>query len=141
MEAECLDIEELKEYSQKDNFFKFMGIEILEIEEGKAKVQLKFDTKLMNFFNAGHGGAIYSLSDAAFQLACNASADIEIAVALNTNLNHIKKVDLGEVLVAEAEVTSSTNRTSITDITIRNEKDEVVAVFRGLAYVKRKSNA
>jgi acyl-CoA thioesterase len=136
-----LDVEELKEHSQKDNFFKFMGIEVLEIEEGKAKVQLKFDEKLMNFFNAGHGGAIYSLGDAAFQLACNAHANIEIAVALNTNLSHIKKVELGEVLIAEAEVTSSTNRTSITDITIRNEKDEVVAVFRGLAYVKRKSNA
>jgi len=117
-----------------------MGIEILEIREGKAKVQLKFDDKLMNFFNAGHGGAIYSLGDAAFQLACNASADIEIAVALNTNLSHIKKIELGDILIADAEVTSRTNRTSITDISIKNQNDELVAVFRGLAYLKRKSS-
>lgn len=135
-----MDVEELKEYSQKDNFFNFMGIEILEIREGKAKVQLKFDDKLMNFFNAGHGGAIYSLGDAAFQLACNASADIEIAVALNTNLSHIKKIELGDILIADAEVTSRTNRTSITDISIKNQNDELVAVFRGLAYLKRKSS-
>ena len=133
-----MDVKKLKEYYQKDNFFKFMGVEILEIEEGRAKVRLKFQEKHMNFFNAGHGGAIYSLGDAAFQLACNASADIEIAVALNTSLSHIKKVELGETLVADAEVVSRTNRTSITDISITNEKDEVVALFRGLAYVKRK---
>jgi acyl-CoA thioesterase len=133
-----LDVKKLKEYYQKDNFFKFMGVEILEIEEGRAKVRLKFQEKHMNFFNAGHGGAIYSLGDAAFQLACNASADIEIAVALNTSLSHIKKVELGETLVADAEVVSRTNRTSITDISITNEKNEVVALFRGLAYLKRK---
>lgn len=133
-----MDVKKLKEYYQKDNFFKFMGVEILEIEEGRAKVRLKFQEKHMNFFNAGHGGAIYSLGDAAFQLACNASADIEIAVALNTSLSHIKKVELGETLVADAEVVSRTNRTSITDISITNEKNEVVALFRGLAYLKRK---
>jgi acyl-CoA thioesterase len=134
-----LDVKKLREYSQKDNFFKFMGVEILEIEEGKAKVRLKFQEKHMNFFNAGHGGAIYSLGDAAFQLACNASADIEIAVALNTSLSHIKKVDVGETLIADAEVVSHTNRTSVTDISITNEKKELVALFRGLAYVKRKN--
>ena len=134
-----MDVNKLKEYSQKDNFFKFMGVEILEIEEGKAKVRLKFQENHMNFFNAGHGGAIYSLGDAAFQLACNASADIEIAVALNTSVSHIKKVDVGETLTADAEVVSHTNRTSVTDISITNDKNELVALFRGLAYVKRKS--
>ena len=91
----------------------------------------------MNFFNAGHGGAIYSLADSAFQLACNASADIEIAVALNTNLNYIKKVELGETLIADAEVISSTRKISITEIKITNDENELVAIFRGVAYLKR----
>lgn len=136
-----MDPEKLKEYAQKDNYFKFMGIQVLEIKEGKAKVSLQFEDKFMNFFNAGHGGAIYSLADSAFQLACNASVDIEIAVALSTNLNHIKKVDVGERLIADAEVIASTRRTSITEIEIKNEKGELFAVFRGVAYLKRKKEA
>ncbi|NVM52934.1 MAG: PaaI family thioesterase [Candidatus Helarchaeota archaeon] len=136
-----MDPKKLKEYAQRDNYFEFMGIQVLDIREGKAKVSLKFENKFMNFFNAGHGGAIYSLADSAFQLACNASADIEIAVALSTNLNHIKKVEVGERLVADAEVIASTRKTSITEINIKNEKEELVAVFRGVAYLKRKKEA
>ncbi len=133
-----LDLEKLKEYAKKDNFFKFIGVEILEIGEGQAKVKLKINEKLINFFNAGHGGAIYSLADTAFQLACNAAPDIEIAVALSTNLNHIKKVNLGETLLADAEVIASTRTTNLTEIKITNEKGELVAAFRGLAHVTRK---
>jgi len=132
-----MNLEKLQEYAEKDNFFKFIGIKILEIGEGKAKVSLRFNENFMNFFNAGHGGAIYSLADSAFQLACNASADIEIAVALNTSLNHIKKVELSETLFADAEVISSTRKISITEIKIKNDKNELVAIFRGLAYLKR----
>ncbi|MHA1427528.1 MAG: PaaI family thioesterase [Candidatus Helarchaeota archaeon] len=132
-----MDVEKLKEFTKQDNYFNFIGIKVLEIAEGKAVVRLKIDEKLTNFFNAGHGGAIYSLGDASFQLACNASADIEIAVALSTTLNYIKKVEAGEILTADAKVIASTKRTSITEIEITNEKNDLVAVFRGLAYLKR----
>ncbi len=133
-----VDPEKLKEYAANDNYFVFMGIQVLDIATGTAKVSLKFKEDFMNFFNAGHGGAIYSLADSAFQLACNASADIEIAVALNTNLNHIKKVEVDETLIADAKVIAETGRTSITEIKITNNKDELIAVFRGTAYLKRK---
>ena len=133
-----MDPEKLKEYAAKDNYFNFIGIQVLEITTGHAKVSLKFREDFMNFFNAGHGGAIYSLADSAFQLACNASSDIEIADALNTNLNHIKKVEVGETLTADAKVIAETGRTSITEINITNDKNDLVAVFRGTAYLKRK---
>ena len=132
-----MDIEKLKEYATRDNYFNFMGIMVLDISEGKAVVKLKIEERLTNFFDAGHGGAIYSLGDAGFQLACNASADIESAVALSTTLNHIKKVEAGETLFANAEVIANTGRTSLTEITIKNDQNELIAVFRGLAYVKR----
>ncbi|MHA1263609.1 MAG: PaaI family thioesterase [Candidatus Helarchaeota archaeon] len=133
-----MDPKELKIRAQEDNFFKFIGIEIVEIAQERAKVSLQIREELLNFFNAGHGGAIYSLADSAFQLACNAHENIEIAVALNTALTFIKKVELGEKLVAEAQVIANTRRTSTTDIKIRNEQGELVAVFTGLAYVRRK---
>ena len=132
-----MDPEKLKEYAKKDNYFNFMGIEVLEIDQERAKVKLQIEDKLMNFFNAGHGGAIYSVADAAFQLACNAHAKIEMAVAMNVTLTFIKKVDVGETLIAESKVIANTRRTSATDITIKNEEGELKAVFRGIAYVKR----
>ncbi len=138
MDLMKLDLEQLQKMIKKDKFIEYMGIEILEIGNEKSKVKLKFGEHLINFFGAGHGGAIYCLADTAFQLACNASPEIELAVALSTNLNYIKKVEEGETLIAEAEVISSTRRTSITDIKIKNENQELVAVFKGLAYLKRK---
>ncbi len=138
MSLDRVDPRKLQEYAKTDNFFNFMGIEVLDLAQERAKVRLKFRENLMNFFNAGHGGAIYSLADSAFQLACNSHEDIEIAVALNTTLTFIKKVEVGESLFAEAEVIANTRRTSTTDIKIRNEKGELIAVFTGLAYVKRK---
>lgn len=133
-----MDPEQLKEYAKQDNFFNFMGIEVLELAEERAKVGLRFEKQLMNFFDAGHGGAIYSLADSAFQLACNAHKDIDIAVALNTSLTFIKKVEIGERLIADAQVIANTWRTSTTDIKIKKENGELIAVFTGLAYVKRR---
>ena len=132
-----MKISELYEYYKKDNFTKFMGIEVIEISKGKAITKLGITDKLLNFFGAGHGGAIYALADVAFSLSCNADEDIKVAVALNSNINYIRKVNLGDVLKAEAIVISNSRKTSITEIKITNQKNELIANFEGLAYLKR----
>ncbi|MHA1271281.1 MAG: PaaI family thioesterase [Candidatus Helarchaeota archaeon] len=132
-----MNVKELKRAFEEDNFSKYFGIEVIELSEGYAKTKLKITNQLMNFFGSGHGGAIYAIADVAFSLACNADNDIEIAVALNSNINYIKKVNENDELIAEAKVISSSKRTSITDIKIYNQNNELVAKFEGLAYLRR----
>jgi len=134
-----MKIDELKEKMKNDKFAQHLGIEILEISEGYAKTKMEVTNDLLNFFGSGHGAAIYSIADVAFSIACNAQPEIELAVALNVSINYIKKVSLAETIFAEARLISSTGRISITDITITNEKGELIARFEGLAYQKRYS--
>ena len=132
-----MKVENLKKQFDEDSFSNSLGIKALRISDGEAETSLVLTEKLLNFFGAGHGGAIYALADVAFSLACNADDDIQIAVALNSNINYIKKTNAGDILRAKAKVISKSRKTSITDIKIYNQNDEIVAKFEGLAYLKR----
>ncbi|MHA1786046.1 MAG: PaaI family thioesterase [Candidatus Helarchaeota archaeon] len=132
-----MKLQDLKTRVKQDNFSKFLGIEIVELSNGHAKTKLKVTKDLLNFFGSGHGAAIYSVADVAFSLACNAQDNIEIAVALNVSINYIQKVNLDDVIFAEANLISSTGRISVTEIIITNQKKELIAKFEGLAYQKR----
>lgn len=132
-----MKVENLKKQFDEDSFSNSLGIKVVRISDGEAETSLVLTEKLLNFFGAGHGGAIYALADVAFSLACNADDDIQIAVALNSNINYIKKTNAGDILRAKAKVISKSRKTSITDIRIYNQNDEIVAKFEGLAYLKR----
>lgn len=131
-----MNVQDLKKQMKSDNFANYLGIEVLEVEEGYAKTKLKMTKQLYNYFGLGHGAAIYSVADVAFSYACNAQDHVKIAVALNVNINYIKKVEENDIIYAEAKLISTTGRTSLTDITITNNKNELVAKFEGLAYQK-----
>lgn len=133
-----MKVQDLKNQMKSDNFANLLGIEVLEVAEGYAKTKLKMTKQLYNYFGLGHGAAIYSVADVAFSYACNAQDHVKLAVALNVNINYIKKVEENDILFAEAKLISTTGRTSLTDIVITNDKDELVAKFEGLAYQKTK---
>jgi acyl-CoA thioesterase len=133
-----MKVENLKKQFDEDSFSSSLGIKAEKISDGEAETSLILTKELLNFFGAGHGGAIYALADVAFSLACNADEDIEIAVALNSNINYIKKTNAGDILRAKAKVISKSRKTSITDIKIYNQNNEIIAKFEGLAYLKRK---
>lgn len=132
-----MKVENLKKQFDEDTFSNSLGIKAERISDGEAETSLALTDKLLNFFGAGHGGAIYALADVAFSLACNADDDIKIAVALNSNINYIKKTNAGDILRAKAKVISKSRKTSITDIKIYNQNNEIIAKFEGLAYLKR----
>lgn len=131
-----MKLQDLKDQMKLDNFANLLGIEVMEVAEGYAKARLKMTKQLYNYFGLGHGAAIYSVADVAFSFACNAQDHVKIAVALNVNINYIKKVEENDIIIAEAKIISTTGRTSLTDIIITNDKNELVAKFEGLAYQK-----
>jgi len=42
---------------------------LADVREGYAKVEMKFSQDMENMFGMAHGGAIFSLMDAAFEVA------------------------------------------------------------------------
>jgi len=119
-----------------DLFPQHLGIEFLEIKPGYAKVALQIKEHMVNFHGITHGGVVLTLADTALGTASNSYG--RPAVALNFNVNFIKKTAPGQTITATAEEINRTYRTALYRVTVRDESGEPIAVVDGLVYVKDK---
>jgi acyl-CoA thioesterase len=56
---------------EKDNYVKSFGIVLDELTEDTIQMHMLLREDMLNWFNLPHGGAIYSLADAAFSVLGN----------------------------------------------------------------------
>ncbi|MFN8250960.1 MAG: hydroxyphenylacetyl-CoA thioesterase PaaI [Ferruginibacter sp.] len=122
---------------QHDLFSQWLGIEVLEIKEGYSKIKMTVRPEMINGFGIVHGGVAFSLADSAFAFACN-NRNV-LSVALDTSINFLKPVHVGDVLTAEAKELHNGKSTGLYHITITNQNEHVVAVFKGTCYRTRKA--
>lgn len=120
-----------------DLFSQWLGIEMLEIKEGYSRIKMTVRKEMINGFGIVHGGIAFSLADSAFAFACN-NRNI-LSVALDTSINFIKPVHVGDVLTAEAKELHNGKSTGLYHITVSNQKNQEVALFKGLCYRTDKS--
>jgi len=106
-----------------------LGIELLEVREGYARMQMHVRADFLNGHRICHGGLIFTLADSAFAFACN-SRNIN-TVASGCSIEFLRPVHGGDMLTAEAAEQSLTGRTGIYDIRVINRANEIVAMFRG----------
>ena len=124
--------DELRERIASDPYCATLGIDLLALEPGRAVTALTVTDELVNFHETPHGGAIYSLADAAFAAASNSRG--ETAVALETNVSYLEAVDVGETLTATAEETHRTDSTAEYEVVVRADDEDRMATFRGRVY-------
>ncbi len=122
---------------QNDFFSKWLGIEVLEIKEGYSKLKMTVRKEMINGFGIVHGGIAFSLADSAFAFACN-NRNV-LSVALDTAINFIKPVHVDDVLTAEAKELHNGKSTGLYHITITNQNDHVVALFKGTCFRTNKT--
>ena len=115
-----------------DLFSQWLGIEVLEIKEGYSHIQMKVRPEMINGFGIVHGGIAFSLADSAFAFACNNRNNL--SVALDTSINFIKPVQVGDVLTATAQEIHNGRSTGLYQITIANQHEQQVAVFKGTCF-------
>lgn len=126
-----------------DPYCATLGIELTNLGSGTARTELTVRKELLNFHGTPHGGAVYSLADAAFAAASNADGDT--ALALETNISYLSTAEVGDTLVAVAEREDETRRTGSYRVGIRverggndeergSEKSAEIAIFRGRVY-------
>jgi acyl-CoA thioesterase len=125
--------DERRETFANDPFCEQLGIELVDLGPGTATTELPVSEGLLNFHGTPHGGAIYSLADAAFAAASNAEGDT--ALAMETNISYFEAVEVGETLSAEAERLHQRGRTASYRVTVTDEADERIATFRGRVYL------
>jgi acyl-CoA thioesterase len=131
-EKDKLAGEVVAQMMQNDLFSQWLGIEVLAIKEGYSKIKMTVRKEMINGFGIVHGGIAFSLADSAFAFACN-NRNI-LSVALDTAINFIKPVHIDDVLTAEAKELHNGKSTGLYHITISNQKEHIVAVFKGTCF-------
>jgi acyl-CoA thioesterase len=116
----------------KDAFSQWLGIQRLMVEPGRCRLQMTVREEMTNGFKIAHGGITYSLADSALAFAANGHGVQSLSI--DTSINHLKPVKIGDVITAEAKEVNVTRRTGIYQIEITNQDDELVAVFKGVVY-------
>jgi acyl-CoA thioesterase len=117
---------------EHDQFSQWLGITLLDIQEGYSKIQMTVREEMLNGFGIVHGGIAFSLADSAFAFACNNRNNL--SVALDTAINFTKAVQVGDSLTAEAKEIHNGKSTGLYHITITNQQQQVVAVFKGTCF-------
>lgn len=117
---------------QEDRFSQWLGITVLEVREGYSRLQMTIRPEMVNGFGIVHGGVSFSLADSAFAFACNNRN--QLSVALDTSINFTHPVRVGDQLTAEATELHHGKSTGLYQISILNQKQKLVAQFKGLCY-------
>jgi len=127
-------MDRIKKYFQQENFGQNSGMELTEVSEGYAKVEMDIEKRHLNVLGTVHGGAIFTLADMAFAAASNSYGTV--AVAINCDISFVEAVSEGR-LTAEAKETSINPKISTYVVDVTNEKGEIIAIFNGMAYRKK----
>ena len=117
---------------ETEPFAKKFGIRLIDVQEGYARTQMAFTSDMENIFGMAHGGAVFSLIDAAFEVASNSHGTM--AVALNMNINYLASPGKGAVLTAEATETNKTKKTAAYDIRATDNSGKLLATCQALVY-------
>src|ERR1700733_9371175 len=115
-----------------DLFSQWLGVEILSIKEGYSKIKMTVRREMMNGLGIVHGGIAFSLADSSFAFACNSRNNL--SVALDTSINFLKPVHVDDELTAEATEIHNGKSTGLYQITIMNQHDHIVALFKGTCF-------
>jgi acyl-CoA thioesterase len=117
---------------QNDYFSQWMGVEVLEVKEGYSRIKMTIRKEMVNGFGIVHGGLPFSLADSAFAFACNNRNNL--SVALDVTITFTKAVNVGDELTAEAKEVHNGRSTGVYLITVINQKNEQVALFKGTCF-------
>jgi acyl-CoA thioesterase len=117
---------------QNDLFSQWLGIEIINIAEGYSRVKMTVRSEMINGFGIVHGGVAFSLADSAFAFACNNRN--QLSVALDTSINFLKPINVGDTLIAESKEIHNGKSTGLYHIEIKNQNEIVVAIFKGTCF-------
>jgi len=117
---------------ENDYFSQWMQVKVIDIKEGYSKIQMTIRKEMVNGFGIVHGGLPFSLADSAFAFACNNRNNL--SVALDVTIAFTKAVNVGDVLTAEAKEFHNGRSTGVYIITVSNQKDEQIALFKGTCF-------
>lgn len=127
--------EAIRKRVKEEPYAKKMGIRLLEVDDGRALVEMEFTEDMENIFGMAHGGAIFSLIDEAFEVAANSHGTV--SVALSMTVNYVSGPKKGDRLLAEARKVNRSKRVGTYEIRVNTGGGDLIAICQALVYRKR----
>ena len=106
-----------------------LGIELLDISPGRARMRMRVRREFTNGHGICHGGYIFLLADSPFAFACNSHN--QRAVAAGCSIEFLAPAHEGDELTAEGAEQYAAGRSGIYDMRVTNQDGRLIALFRG----------
>ena len=128
-------LEELREFFSHDRYATATtGIEILDAQDGYAKVGLAVHEGHMNAGSRVMGALYYTMADFAFAVASNPDAgNAPITFTLTSQINFLTPAR-GRYLTAEARAVRKGRKASFYEAEIRDELDTLIATVSSTGF-------
>lgn len=131
MSAMRADPNELQERIGRGPFHKFLGMRVVELDEGYAKLLLPFKQEILANEHYIHGGVIAAFIDVVGDWAV-ATAYGRTVPTVDMRVDYLSSGRPGEDLTGEARVIKLGRTLSVADIHVLNPAGKVLAVGRAL---------
>ena len=106
-----------------------LGIRVDVPAAGEAVATMTVRDDMVNGFDVMHGGLTFTLADTAFAFACNAYDNQ--SVAASGHIDFLRPATEGDELTAFAREDYNGRRSGYYSVEVRNQRDELIALFRG----------
>lgn len=122
-----------------DAFSRWLGITLVSVRPGHCVLTMQVREDMVNGFGVSHGGVVFSFADSAMAFACNSGEFVTVAV--DTQIAYPAAIQVRDILTATASEDATSGRLGFYRVTVRNQHDVVVALFRGTVYRTRRPHA
>jgi len=126
-------VAKLKAGETKEPVAGFLGMHLVELSPGLARVAMKLKPEHLNFNGMVFGGIVMAVADQAFAYATNSLASPSIATQFNIHL--ISGAAAGDELTAECRVIKSGRRIGVSEMTVTNQAGKLIARASGTTVV------
>jgi acyl-CoA thioesterase len=124
----------LRRFFRGDRFAAGAGIRLVDCGPGRAVARMKLTAAHLNGVGVAQGGAVFTLADFAFAVACNTGGTV--ALAIDVSISFLAATTRGTLTATAVEVSRSP-RLSRVEVEVRDAAGDRVALFHGTAYVTR----
>lgn len=117
---------------ENDNLSNLLGVDLLEVSEGRALAELLIAPQHLNAAGVCHGGTIFSLADIALAAASNSYGQVALLTNGNIGVFHATKV--GDTLTAKAKEVSASRKLAHYRVKVTNTAGVQVAIYNATVY-------
>jgi acyl-CoA thioesterase len=125
----------VQEMLQNDAFSQLLEMKIVTLDLGFCQLSCPVTEQTTNGFQIAHGGLTYSLADSALAFAANTYGFQ--CMSIDTQISHLAKVQLGDLLTATCKELHRGKRTGVYEVQVTNQQKKLVALFKGTVFVTK----